>query len=314
MRSVSHQRTLPKKLVHKWAIDEVFLTDYVARSATETTLGAVLPRAHGFYCEFPVQDRAPDLALLIEVCRQACFVVAHTQFDVALEGNTYQFLFQELTAEVADPVALGQARPVELVVEGRVERTWRRGSTTSALTWVFALRTAEAHLADVRIKMTWIDRVKWREMRDSMRRGRGLPRKADVAVPAKSRLAPEDVGRVNQENVVLDQVTERDGVLSARVLADIRHPVLFDHPIDHIYAMVQLEACRQLALFAESRRTGKQATELEMSSCTAVFVSVAEFDLPTELSATYLADGSVGIGLHQGEREVSRFTVSVKPT
>lgn len=87
VRELSNDKIVSKKLVHKWSLDQVFITDFEQTSTTEMILSAELPRSHGFYCEFPTQERVPDLALLIEVCRQACFVVAHKQLDVALDGN-----------------------------------------------------------------------------------------------------------------------------------------------------------------------------------------------------------------------------------
>src|SRR5438105_2025997 len=186
-KDVSHLQILPKALVHKDGFDDIFLTSFAIRGPRESVLGATLPRSHGFYCELPVSRRMPDLATLIEICRQACFVVAHEQFDVPLGGPTdAKFLMKELSGEFVD---------------------------TSPF--------------------------------------------------------------------------ETDGGYRATVRGDLRHPVMFDHPADYIFAMVQLEASRQLALFAAARRLGLPATDLEMCGVTAEYLAVAEFDLPTVLSARF---------------------------
>jgi len=103
------------------------------------------------------------------------------------------------------------------------------------------------------------------------------------------------------------------------VRADLRHPVMFDHPADYIFAMVQLEATRQLCLVAASRRLGVPATRLEMSRVTAEYLAVAEFDLPTVLHARFAAtpaDGRLRLDIDatQQGRRVSTFELSVRHT
>ncbi|MDG4810867.1 AfsA-related hotdog domain-containing protein [Micromonospora sp. WMMD1120] len=318
---IGYAQTLPRKLVHKWGFDQVFLTSYASTGENETVLGASLPRSHGFYCEFPTEDRTPDLALLIEVCRQACFVVAHTQFGVPVDGNNFQFLLKELSGEFVDTTVFRQGPPTELTVRCRIERIWRRGDVPSGLVWAFTVRVGDVVVATSRMRQTWIDRPTWRTMRVALRAGRGLPEQTVISIPPPSRLAPADVGRVNPANVVLEEVTEDGKDVVATVRADIRHPVLFDHPIDHLYAMVQMEACRQLSLLAGARRLGVPATDLEMCGVSAEFVSVAEFDLPTVVRARMAepvtTEGrtrlSVELEITQGERLVSTFTLAVRP-
>ncbi|AUY53121.1 AfsA-related hotdog domain-containing protein [Streptomyces sp. CB01881] len=321
VQAIAHRQTIPRELVHKWSIDEVFITDFSVTSDREMLMGVQLPRAHSFYCEYPLQNHQPDLALLVEVCRQACFVVAHSQFGIPVEGNDYQFLFQELDARLADEKPLDTTRPVNAVLESTVEREWRRGRVLSGLLWNFVIRVDGAKVADVRIRMTWIKRTTWREMRNFMRKGRELPIQLVFPEPPTTTVSPQEVGRVNPENIVLADLALADDVSTATVRADIRHPVLFDHPIDHIFGMVQLEAARQLALATISRRTGTPAAELEMTACATSYTSVAEFDLPTELRArvgteddpakTYLGT-PLTIDVVQGARPVSRFDLRVR--
>ncbi|MEV8057742.1 AfsA-related hotdog domain-containing protein [Streptomyces antimycoticus] len=320
-RTVGHRQTIARELVHKWSIDEVFITDFEPISDDRMALGTQLPRAHGFYCEYPLQNRQPDLALLVEVCRQACFVVAHEQFGVPVEGNNYQFLFQELDAELVSERTLDTTRPVNAVVTSTVERVWKRGNVFSGLLWRFVVQADEEELAVIRIRMTWIERTKWREMRLLMRRSRSLPLDLKMPDPPTTSLTPQEVGRVNPENIVLAGLSYGDEVSTATVRADIAHPVLFDHPIDHIYGMVQLEAARQLAVATLSMRTGTPASAITMTACATSFTSVAEFDLPTELRARIGTTDDPGkehlgtpltIEVSQQGRVVSRFDLRAR--
>ena len=318
--AVDYAQSLPRKLVHKWGLDQVFLTSSRATGEHETVLGAVLPRSHGFYCEFPIGDRAPDLALLIEVCRQACFVVAHTRYEVPVEGNVYQFLLKELSGEYVDTRPLEHRdQPIQLEVRCTVERVWRRGSVPSGLIWAYTLHAGDTLVARARMRQTWIDRTTWREMRVALRTGRGLPPQTVVPVVAPSKLTPAEVGRINPANVVLEQASRVEGGYAATIRADIRHPVLFDHPIDHIYAMVQLEACRQLSLFAYAGEFGVAASDVQLCAASASFLSVAEFDMPTVLHAVCGEPVDTGQGtelplrieIRQKDRLVSEFAVTV---
>ncbi|MGH3756290.1 AfsA-related hotdog domain-containing protein [Actinophytocola sp.] len=322
-KDVSHLQILPKALVHKDGFDDVFLTSFAVRGPRESVLGATLPRSHGFYCELPVSNRVPDLATLIEICRQACFVVAHEQFDVPLGGAAdAKFLMRELSGEFVDTTPFDTDEPVNVAVDCEVEHVVRRAGQISGLVWAFTVRVGEVVAGRARMAQTLMSRTVWGQLRGRLRTERGLPtRMAEVRPPGPSELAPADVGRLNPDNVVLTAVSEGDGGYQALIRADLRHPVMFDHPADYIFAMVQLEACRQLSLVAASRRLAVPATRLEMCGVTAEYRAVAEFDLPTVLharfSATPAADRSylrLDVDATQQGRVVSTFGMSVRPS
>lgn len=322
VEGLSFDHTVHRKLVHKHALDEAFITGWQL-DGDGVRLAAVLPRAHALYNEFPAEDRVPDLAVITEVCRQACFVVAHTKFAVPVIDNTFQFLLQEINSSFLEVERLPKHRPIELIVDCTIEQTRRRGRELSALVWRFHVtdRSGEVPVADVRMRMVWIDRGDWRRMRDSMRRGRGLPIEPGWPQPPAAGLPPDQVGRRNVDNVALQTVDandiERSGY-QALARIDSRHPVLFDHLIDHVYAMVQLEACRQLGLHVHARAAGVAPAEIELAGFTAEFHTVAELDLPVHLYGTVPQAGSDGMLTHrvqvcQGERQNSSFTLTTRP-
>lgn len=319
---VSHEQMLPKALVHKDGFDDVFLTSFTARTETESVLGAELPRSHDFYCELPVSNPVHDLAVLIEVCRQACFVVAHEQFDVPLGGDQdAKFLMRALSAEFGDTSPFDTDEPVDVVVHCQVEEAVERAGKVSALVWAFTLQVGDVVVGRARMAQALMPRSLWGALRNRLREGRGLPAKMEAADPPKpSRLDPAAVGRQNPDNVVLTAVGETDDGYRATLRADLRHPVMFDHPADYIFAMVQLEAARQLSLVVASDRLGVPATELEMHGVAAEYHAVAEYDLHTELRATVGDDEAaddrhlrITIETIQQGRTVSSFDLSVRP-
>jgi hypothetical protein len=99
---------------------------------------------------------------------------------------------------------------------------------------------------------------------------------------------------------------------------DTRHPVLFDRATEHIYAMIQIEICRQLSLYAASKALGFDAFELEVWKCNSDFLTVGELNVPAKAVAVVKADEygqqrvSVAVVISQQDREVSRFEVGVQ--
>jgi hypothetical protein len=318
MTDVSYDHVLSKKLVHKDGFDDVFLTSFAIRGERESVLGATLPRAHGFYCEPPSGNRRPDLATLVEICRQACFVVAHEQFDVPLGGAAdAKFLMKELSGEFVDTTPFKVDEPVDVVVDCAVEQVSRRSGQVSGLVWAFTVRVGAVVVGRARMQQTLMSRAMWGQMRGRLRTGRGLPVKmGEVSPPGPSDLAPADVARLNPDNILVTGVRETEDGYQATIRADLRNPVMFDHPADYIFAMVQMEAVRQLSLVAASRHLDVPAVKLQMSAVHARYLAVADYDLTATLHLRFVPDDSVvrvEVDVTQQGRKVSAFEVKVRP-
>ncbi|WP_426701334.1 AfsA-related hotdog domain-containing protein [Rhodanobacter sp. Col0626] len=318
--------TLAKALVHKVSIDQVLLTDYRPESEKGTVLYAQLPRSHGFYCEHMVDAKRFDLVALIEICRQSCFVVAHTQFGVPLEGNGYQFLFQELDATLVGTRAVALSHNsggqlVQLVVKSTIEREWKKKSgATYGLLWFYSLETVDGvEIAQIRIRQTWLERFKWREIRLIMKREREIAPDMEIPAAPGTELTPAEVARINPHNIVLHNLRHlSEGRYEAMARIDTRHPVLFDRATEHIYAMIQIEVCRQLALYAVSHTFEVDAFELDVWKCKSTFDTVGELQLPARATASVQVhdreqlSATVSLTISQQGRKVSVFEVGVR--
>ncbi|MFG8723583.1 AfsA-related hotdog domain-containing protein [Pseudomonas aeruginosa] len=321
-RELDFERTLPISLVHKPSNDSVLLTDYVAQSRHETLLGAQMPRGHGLYQENVLEVTGYDIAALVEICRQACFAIAHNQFGLSLAENRYQFLFRELKAKIT-LAALGaehpRGHPIRVVVASTVEKELRSEKRTSGLTWCFELKDPSGReIATVRIRQNFVDRNQWKRIREEMCSQRGVVFQSAIEIPPDSEVAPREVGRWNPQNLVLLRVTGNDNHYEALARIDPRHPILFDRPsADHIFAMVQLEASRQLAVYSVAKCLEVDPFRLKVIRCDAQFQSMGELNTPTALHAeilNYTNGGSgaqVAIQITQGKRSVSRFQIEV---
>ncbi|WP_133916056.1 ScbA/BarX family gamma-butyrolactone biosynthesis protein [Streptomyces sp. NBC_00582] len=282
-------RTLPKELVHRAAIAEVFLTDAERLGEDEMRLAAQLPRLHPFYDDVLGPRTHHDPLLVLEACRQGIFVVAHRYLDIPLG---HKFLLRTVEYEVPEPAALIRGdTPTEAVIGVRVEHRIRdrSGVTGLRLRFTATIGAREALLA--RIDYSWMPPQVWSRLRAGQRHALGL---ADppVALPGQP-LDPGRVGRRNRANAVITPPhTAHDGVRSARVVAETTHPTLYDHWVDHVPGMLELEAFRQLALTAAVVEGAVRAPTALPVRLRARFRRFAEMDLPLECRTAPVVPGA----------------------
>ncbi|MGW3205632.1 ScbA/BarX family gamma-butyrolactone biosynthesis protein [Streptomyces sp. NPDC001135] len=299
-------RTLAKELVHRAAVAEVFLTDAERHSEDELLLAAQLPRRHAYYHDTLGPPAHHDPLLLFEACRQGIFVVAHRYLDVPLG---HKFLLRAVEFEVPDPAALGCGDlPAEAVIAVRIEHRFRTRAAVTGLRLRFTctIGTQEALLA--RIDYSWMPPEDWTRLRARQRGALGLP---DVPVALSGpRVDPALVGRRDPANAAISPPRSAgDGTRTARLVVDTTHPTLYDHWVDHVPGMLELEAFRQLALTAAvAAGTVRTPTALPVG-LTARFRCFAEMDLPlrcrtaavqpgTDIECTLRQHGAVAAEAH----------------
>ncbi|WJV55336.1 AfsA-related hotdog domain-containing protein [Prodigiosinella aquatilis] len=320
--SLSYEQPLPRKLVHKWSPEQILLTDCIQTGEDEFHLGAILPRTHVLYCENYLQNDEPDIQCLVEICRQACFVTAHRFYSVPVSTPSFQFLFQKLSAHLSKSSLMLYSsnspvkNPVELDVKCTVMDKRKRGSGYSGLSWVFNLYdvASSTEIATIHIKQTWIEKPVWLKYRDIMRMDRGLPADNMLPTPEVSDVLSGRVKRQDRRNILIRRARAEGGGFIAEMEADARHPGFFDHAIDHIYAMVQLEASRQFIFFMLTETQFNSTDDFMITGCVSEYLSVAEFDVPVKLAGRKVehpTDIVFSVSMMQQNRKVSEFTLTV---
>ncbi|MEU6548860.1 ScbA/BarX family gamma-butyrolactone biosynthesis protein [Streptomyces sp. NPDC046915] len=290
-------RTLPSELVHRAAVAEVFLTDVERRGEDEMVLAAQLPRRHAFYHDTFGPRTHHDPLLLLEACRQGIFVVAHRHLDVPLG---HKFLLRSVEFEVPEPAELicGD-RPTEAVITARVEHRFHHRAALTGLRLRFTL-TIGAHTALLaRIDYSWMPPRAWTRLRAGQRGGLCLP-EVPVALSGP-RADPALVGRRDPANTVISPPhTAADGTRTARLIAETTHPTLYDHWVDHVPGMLELEAFRQLALTAAADAGTVRTPAALPVALAARFRRFAEMDLPLQCrTAPVRPDADLECTLHQ---------------
>ncbi|KUN00474.1 hypothetical protein AQI95_34845 [Streptomyces yokosukanensis] len=289
--------TVPKEYVHRAGIAEVMLTGWERVDDSHFTVSAQLPRRHGFFATI---DDCHDPLLIAETIRQAGILLSHAEFGVPLD---HQFLMWDMRVDMEPEHMRVEASPASLDISIACTDIKRRGSNLAGLHYEAVIRRDGRVAATGSATYTCVSPSVYRRLRAA--------RTADGAsppLPLTSPIAPHEVGRLSPTDVVLSPVPEPD---CWQLRVDTRHPVLFDHPVDHVPGMVLLEAARQTA----AALLGRACLPIGITS---EFARYAELDTPCLIAAHALppqADGTERVivtGRQDGE-PVFTSTVTVAP-
>ncbi|MGQ0840940.1 ScbA/BarX family gamma-butyrolactone biosynthesis protein [Actinokineospora sp.] len=236
-RLVRFDQTMPRHLVHRAAVSEVFVTDLQAavdNVDNVARVGVQWPRRHGFFR--PRTADAHDPLLFAESIRQAGLALAHQEFGVPM---TDTFLYQRKTLTI-DPAGLRTAgKPVNLIITATAPDGPAWGSATRGnVRFEFECYRDGRQIGSASTVWRRVSPAVYRKVRGS--RVSATPHDAPQLPPVE----PALVGRDRCEDVVIAETGP--GVWALRFDPD--HPVLFDHPVDHVPGMLLLEAARQAAV------------------------------------------------------------------
>ncbi|MGW5153696.1 ScbA/BarX family gamma-butyrolactone biosynthesis protein [Rhodococcus koreensis] len=250
---------MTRRYVHRQAVAEVFLTDCVELPEPNVfAVAAQWPRLHGFY---RARDGLYDPMLLAETLRQAAIYLAHSRYRVPLNRR---FVMQDLHVRAhLDALEVG-AVAADVTATATLSDLVYRGEALSSFRVELRFRLADREIGSasgvaVALSPSAYTRARW---------GAAGPR---TPGPARCGTAtpPAVVGHVEDRHVVLGRQCA-PGEWELRV--DVTHPVLFDHPLDHLPGMLLLEALRQSAVAA------LQAPDAHLETIDAVFHRFAELD------------------------------------
>ncbi|MFC9361410.1 ScbA/BarX family gamma-butyrolactone biosynthesis protein [Rhodococcus sp. NPDC057014] len=257
--ALSFEQPVPRRYVHRQAVAEVFLTDCAELpEANGFAVAAQWPRLHGFY---RARGGLYDPMLLGETLRQAAIYLAHSRYQVPLNRR---FVMQDLHFRAhLDALEVGPAA-ADVTATAALSDLVYRGEVLSSLRvelrfWLADREIGSASGVAVALPPTAYARARWGAVGP---RTPG-PARCGTAVP------PAVVGHAEDRHVVLGRRLA-PGEWELRV--DVTHPVLFDHPLDHLPGMLLLEVLRQSAFAA------LEVPDAHLESIGAVFHRFAELD------------------------------------
>ncbi|WP_063753438.1 ScbA/BarX family gamma-butyrolactone biosynthesis protein [Streptomyces sp. NRRL S-87] len=289
LRHLNLTTTVPKEFVHRASVAEVMLTDWRREDDTHIALTAQWPRSHSFFT--PVEDSRHDPLMVAETIRQAGTLVAHVEFGVPLDR---QFLVHDIRVAVhPEHLAVGHS-PASVDIALTCTTVKRHRGALASLRVETVIRRDGHVVATGGGSFSCLTRPVYERIRASRPLSDAAGQPALIA-PA----APQSVGRMSPKDVVLSPVGERD---TWQLRVDTRHPVLFDHPVDHVPGMLLMEAARQAAAGALGR------SSLMPLSISGQFHRYVELNSPCQVTACRLpqqtrgADPKVLVTCHQEGR------------
>ncbi|MFJ8142510.1 ScbA/BarX family gamma-butyrolactone biosynthesis protein [Streptomyces sp. NPDC096013] len=291
---LSLTRTVPKEFVHRASVAEVLLTDWQRTGEDRFTVSAQWPRSHSFFT--PLNGRHDPL-IAAETVRQIGLLLAHTEYGVPFG---HSFVMHDLTLAV-DPAHLHVgAAPAALTIDTTCYDITRRRGRAASLRYTSTLRRDGHTLARADVSYTCIPPTVYQRLRGHHTHTTPLPLTAPTA--------PQTVGRTSPTDVVL---TPTPHPHTWQLRTDTRHPVLFDHPVDHIPGMALLEAARQ----ATTAHLGHPTLPLTL---TTTFTNYAELDTPCHLQThtttpTTPSHHTTHITCHQNNHPVFTSTITTTP-
>lgn len=278
------------RLVHRTDRKDVLPTGITKLDEGHYTVFTQWPADHR---RFTDQDGNFLPSLVIESIRQAVILVAHDGLGVPLG---HQFLVSTAHHRIDPALLLAPGAPDRLELDVSVHDLKHRRGIPSALEARVVIR------ADGEIIGTGGGEcsVMTPEVYRRLRRGRtetAWP--AALAAPLPAPLPPHSVGRTNACDVAL---SAGDAPGEWLLRADVSNPLMFDHPNDHMPAMVLLDAAQQAAHLTFGPRPFRPF------SCVVSCSRYVEFDAPCTVRTdlTDEADGgwTLSVTGHQGGEQV----------
>lgn len=238
---VLFQQTLPRDLVHRAAVSEVFLTNLVTTHDGAFQVGAQWPRSHQF---FGPKSQLHDPMLLTETIRQATLAIAHQYYQVP-QGS--HFVMHEIAYEINEEGLRLGCRPADIVLSAVTRDIRKRGKGVAGMSIDFVCYRNNRQVGTGSVSWRCVSSATYARVRGDNIDSAVVPEKQPAPV------APDLVGRYQDCDVVLAP-SAMDNLWLVRV--DTNHPVMFDHPVDHVPGMMAIEAARQAALLATGSAEG----------------------------------------------------------
>lgn len=271
---LSFQHAVPRHLVHRLSIAEVFVTDVLGLPEGSYLVAAQWPRWHVYYGSVA---GTYDSALIAETLRQATILIAHTQLGVPL-GKRFLLPHMEVTKIGAEEPPAGKPTDATIVVRVTDERSGRRGPTGFNVSAEFQVEDTVVATASAGAKI--VDEATYTRLR-------GGSVVAPRATPPPG-LSEAIVGCSPRNVALAESSTGRSWILRV----DTTNPIYFDHPLDHVPGALLIEAARQCIRIV----TGE--ARLDVRSFAAVFVKMVELEGLTTVSVASLnlhKDGTASV-------------------
>lgn len=308
-----HTKSLDSSLVHRRSRAETFVTTMTDPRRDDqgrlvVSVGGQISRAHPVHGDHLGAQRGRlDLLQLMETCRQGAIASAHLNY-AAPPGHA--FIVRRFSGAFSGDAPLYPVRPLDITVEivSARERASRSGEgRVVGLDVDFAVVGPERELlASFSGSYSWMTPADYVALREATRAGAGFGHEIESLAPCAS-IEPHKVLREVSANAVIAPGGDR-------LVVDPAHPVHFDHSLDHVPGMLQLEGARQASLLSVD---DSDRRNWHMTSIVADFLGFGELD-DSLIMDTTVRDAPAGttlgtrVRLRQRDRLISDVVVGLR--
>ncbi|HLL36763.1 MAG TPA: ScbA/BarX family gamma-butyrolactone biosynthesis protein [Streptomyces sp.] len=289
-RQATSPGTVPKEWVHKSNHAEVLLTDWRPAGDDTAVVTARWPGDHPFYLS---HHGLYDPLLLVETIRQTVPLLSHAAYGIPFD---HRLGWDSFRLDLVPAALRITEEPAEPLLQVTRTLTRRRALGSARHHTRITATLGGNHLATADLSFTNFPPAVYRRLRgpyaDPLQAlSRALPPSPPVPASRVERHRPDDV--------LLSPTGAPDQWL---LRVDPAHPILFDHPLDHIPGMLILEAARQAT---HAARPGP----VLLTGINAAFHRYAELDRPCLLH-TRSAPPGLHLTAQQDGRKVFTATVT----
>ena len=282
---LSFDQPLPRALVHKSGVGEVFVTDSQRLAPDLVAVAGQLPWSHAFYSDAGSSRSGIDLMAILELGRQSVYVVGNRHLGIPLHAK---YVIRHMRGSLGPQLdQLELPRPTPVILMFKIPRIYGTEERVTGFDLAIEIiDTGGALIGEFGGSCSWMTPADWRVLRTATRADLGVP--AEPVFPSRDpgTVPARDVGRSFAGNSVISRPQLSGDHATADLTPDPTHVPLFDHAHHHLPGIVQVEGCRQLAVWAAARTLGVSAGDFEVRRAAAQFSAVAEFDLPTQARGT----------------------------
>jgi hypothetical protein len=310
-RRLSFEQTVPRSLVHRTSLAEVYVADSLQSGDDEFVLAVQIPRAHCVWFDRRVPYHDP--LATAEAARQGVYVIVHRHLGLPA-GLT--FSLRRLELSVADLEGYrDRGSPLQGLLTLRIITQTRSGATLGSMTLEGEIAVDGELIVRVGGDVVFLASDDLTALRAYQRR-RNPPDSAPPPAVGPA-LDAAACGRLDRRNSVLGEPSADAGGRFA-LIVDQQHPSFFDHGYDHVPGPLIAEAYRQAAIVTAHRAGALASPVCALVGLSAFFNDFAELDALIEVSAVVderSDDGSVGVdvALHQFDKELSSGRVTLRP-
>jgi 2-oxo-3-(phosphooxy)propyl 3-oxoalkanoate synthase len=273
------EQTVPASLVHKHALEQVFITDWMKGPTEDVlcTIAAQLPLAHARFSDGT--SGYHDLLCIAEVVRQGGLISAAKVLEIPADR---QFLLRELRVAI-DPLERNRRVPEcsRMLISQDASRSavkMRRGGNVAGGKMHARLSIGGEPSGMCEVVGLWLPDEMYSSFRGSAggaSNGAGEP--ADDTTDLSRE--PEPASGKGPANTAVGTLEAIDGEprgYRGALLVDQSDATFFDHPLDHIPGLLMLEAMQQSAVAAVCRERSLESERVAVRSLDVTFSRIAE--------------------------------------